>query len=231
MKRGPAAVRFDRVGGRSLPIPIYHITHIDNLARIIQPGGLWCDTERVRQGFNCVGIAHENLKARRSHTRVRGRTGRDIAAGGVLSDYVPFYFANRSPMLYSIHRGNVAGYTGRQEDVIYLVSAVETAVAGEWSWCFTDGHAVEAVTEFLIGTEHLNKIDWGVIKAQTWYNTPDFPDRRRRKQAEFLIHGSVPWSWIHRIGVVDQGRSRRVREIIAGAQHQPEITIEPGWYY
>ena len=51
-----------------MPIPIYHITNIDNLARIVQTGGLWCDAERVRQGFACIGIAHENLKARRERT-------------------------------------------------------------------------------------------------------------------------------------------------------------------
>ncbi|QEH31710.1 hypothetical protein OJF2_01750 [Aquisphaera giovannonii] len=214
-----------------MPTLIHHITNIDNLARIVQTGGLWCDAERVRQRFECVGIAHESLKQRRGRTAVRDRTGRAIAAGGVLADYVPFYFANRSPMLYSIHRGNVVGYAGGQENVVYLVSTVETAVAGDRAWCFTDGHAVEAMTEFLIGAEHLNKIDWDTVRAWKWYNTPEDPDRKRRKQAEFLIHGSVPWTWIHRIGVVDQGRSQRVREIIAGAAHQPEVTIEPDWYY
>ena len=74
-----------------------------NLARIVQTDGLWCDAERVRQGFDCVGIAHERLKERRARTPVRNRAGQTVAAGGVLADYVPFYFANRSPMLYSIH--------------------------------------------------------------------------------------------------------------------------------
>lgn len=214
-----------------MPIPIYHITNIDNLPRIIQTGGLWCDAERLRQGFECVGIAHESLKQRRARTPVRDRGGEAVAAGGVLADYVPFYFASRSPMLYSIHRGNVVGYAGGQANVVYLVVSIEQAVAGDRAWCFTDGHAVEAMTEFLTDTEHLNTIDWGAVRAQIWYNTPDDPDRKRRKQAEFLIHGSVPWDWIHRIGVIDQGRSQRVREIIAGAPHQPEVTIEPGWYY
>jgi hypothetical protein len=44
-----------------MPTPIYHITHGRNLSRIIQTGGLWCDAERIRQGFECVGTAHERL--------------------------------------------------------------------------------------------------------------------------------------------------------------------------
>lgn len=162
---------------------------------------------------------------------VRDRAGRAIAAGGVLADYVPFYFANRSPMLYSIHRGNVVGYAGGQANVIYLVSTVETAVAGDRAWCFTDGHAVEAITEYYATTERLDIIDWEVIGARYWSNTEDDLDRKRRKQAEFLVHGYFPWDWFHRIGVIDQGRSQRVREIIAEALHQPEVTIESGWYY
>ena len=83
---------------------IYHITHIDNLPRIIQTKGLWCDAERQRQRFNSIGIAHERLKDRRDRKAVSGDPG------GRLADYVPYYFANRSPMLYSIHTGFVEGY-------------------------------------------------------------------------------------------------------------------------
>jgi len=214
-----------------LPTPIYHITNINNLPRIIQTGGLWCDTERVQQGFDCVGIAHENLKQRRARTPVRNRAGLVIAAGGVLSDYVPFYIANRSPMLFSIHRGQVVGYDGGQGDVIYLVSLVEQALVGNRSWCFTDGHAVEAMSEFYENAEHLDKIDWEVIRARYWSDTQEDPDRKRRKQAEFLIHQSVPWRWFHCVGVIDHRRAQQVREIIAGAGHQPEVVVQPGWYY
>lgn len=214
-----------------MPTPIYHITNIDNLARIVQTGGLWCDAERARQGFACTGIAHEHLKERRARKPVRDRAGRAVAAGGVLADYVPFYFANRSPMLYSIHRGNVVGYAGGQANVVHLVSTVETVVAGDRPWCFTDGHAVEAMTEFHAKTERLDRIDWAVIGATYWSNTEDDLDRKRRKQAEFLVHGSVPWNWFHCIGVIDQGRSQQVREVIAEAAHLPIVTIEPGWYY
>ncbi len=214
-----------------MPTPIYHITNIDNLARIIQTGGLWCDAERVRQGFACVGIAHADLKVRRARRPVRNRAGQAVAAGGVLADYVPFYITNRSPMLFSIHTRYVVGYAGEQADVIYLVSSVEQAVAGNRPWCFTDGHAVEAMTDFFTDTGHLDKIDWAVIRSWSWKNREDDPDRKRRKQAEFLVHGSFPWEWIYRIGVIAQRRAQRVTEIIAEADHQPEVVIEPDWYY
>ena len=51
-------------------------------------------------------------------------------------------------MLLAIHKRCVPAYQGGQADVVYLVSSVETVARSDRVWCFTDGHAVEAVTEF-----------------------------------------------------------------------------------
>jgi hypothetical protein len=98
---------------------IYHITHLRNLADIIAVGQLWCDSKMAAQNRACVGIAHQHIKERRARKAIK------IPPGGFVADYVPFYFAPRSPMLYTIHQGNVAGYDGGQAKVVYLVSSVE----------------------------------------------------------------------------------------------------------
>jgi hypothetical protein len=202
---------------------IYHITHLNNLERIIQANGPWCDAERVRQQFESVGIAHQTLKDRRARTVV--------AVGGTLADYVPFYFANRSPMLYSIHTGYVAGYDSGQKDIIYLLSTVERIAQGDRRWCFTDGHAVEALTQFFCDTAGLNQVDWAVIDHWSWKNTDQDPDRKRRKQAEFLIHLSLPWDWIEGIGVIDAAVGKKVATVTAKAKHKPPIIVQPKRYY
>jgi hypothetical protein len=216
-----------------MAILIYHITHVKNLARIIQTEGLWCDAERLRQGFGSVGIAHQSLKDRRARTPVRSRDGHSIAAGGMLADYVPFYFANRSPMLFSIKTGHVAGYDGAQSGVVYLVTSVERVARGDRRWCFTDGHAVEAMTEFFDCADALNKVDWVVVKSWSWKNTEADPDRKRREQAEFLVHGSAPWNWIEQIGVYNGSVRRAVQEVLAAEQpsHQPPVSVQAKWYY
>ncbi|GAC1318010.1 MAG: toxin-antitoxin system toxin DarT [Isosphaeraceae bacterium] len=215
-----------------LSTPSYHISHLDNLAGILQSGGLWCDAERIRLGFESRRIAYEHLKERRSRTHVRNRRGKSVAAGGVLADYVPFYFANRSPMLYVIYKGSVPGYIGGQSDVVYLTSTVERIKACNCHCCFTDGHAVENPTDFFEEAELLpSRVDWDVIQDPIWHNRDDDPDRKRRKQAECLIHRSVSWDWFDRIGVIDQRRASLVQEIIAEAKHQPKVVIEPRWYY
>ena len=79
--------------------PIYHITPIDNLPGIIKAGGLFCD--RDAKNIQFVSIGHRNIKERRLRKKV------PCEPGGVIADYVPFYFAPRSPMLFTINKGNV----------------------------------------------------------------------------------------------------------------------------
>jgi hypothetical protein len=211
--------------------PIYHITHISNLAKIVAENALVCDDEAERRGLCNQSIAYSELKERRRIRQVEKLFFGHVAAGGVLSDYVPFYFANRSPMLYAIHTGQVPQFQGKQNDVVYLVSSAESVAASGCPWCFTNGHAVEGVTEFYDDLKDLPQVNWAVINSWSWKNTLSEPDRKRLKQAEFLVHRSCPWTLVERIGVLNQSIAAQVREIIAGAAHQPAVTIEPNWYY
>jgi ssDNA thymidine ADP-ribosyltransferase, DarT len=210
---------------------IYHITHLDNLPRILTEGGLVCDTESERRELCAQSIAHATLKERRARTSVEKNDGSSIAAGGVLADYVPFYFTNRSPMLYAIHRGAVVGYNGGQSSVIYLVSSVETVAATKMPWCFTDGHAVEEVSEFYDRVADLNQIDSNLMQNWSWQNTLSDPDRKRRKQAEFLVHQQFPWRHVTQISVINQATATQVKALIQANEHQPRVTVEPKWYY
>jgi hypothetical protein len=134
-------------------------------------------------------------------------------------------------MLYSIHRGNVAGYSGDQSEVVYLVSSVERVTNGGRSWCFTDGHAVMDLSVFYERISDLVKVDWDLMKSWKWGDTDDDPDRKRRKQAEFLVHRSFPWSWIEHVGVIDEAMATRVGWIVSEAKHQPPVSIQRRWYY
>jgi ssDNA thymidine ADP-ribosyltransferase, DarT len=90
---------------------VYHITYIENLASIVRAGQLDCDNGCVAAAIEPVSIAYSSLKEQRARTEVT------VASGGTLADYVPFYYAPRSPMLYTIWRGNVIEYAGSQDDI------------------------------------------------------------------------------------------------------------------
>ena len=88
---------------RPQPTFVVHFTSVDHLGSIATEG-LLADTGAQAQGVLEVEIGNTDIKARRARREV------PVAPNGVVADYVPFYFAPRSPMMYSIHRGNVPTY-------------------------------------------------------------------------------------------------------------------------
>ena len=209
-----------------MPIEIYHITHINNLHSILQSGGLIAKSKQKQQQINYTDIAHQSIQGKRATKQV------PCGAGGGLHDYIPFYFAPRSPMLFSIHKGNVESYPGGQDPVIHLVSEAEVVKASEIPFVFTDGHAIMAYSDFFDDLELLEeKIDWELMESKYWSETRDDPDRKRRRQAEFLIYKFCPWKLIRKIGVINSYVRIEVQEIIQEVDHQPPIKVYFNWYY
>lgn len=204
---------------------IYHITHVRNLPSIIRAGGMFCDTTMNSHNVEHVGIAHNHIKARRAKRVV------ELPPHGTLADFVPFYFAPRSPMLYSINGGYVDGYSEGQGAVLHLVSSVETVLKAARDYVFTDGHAELVISRFFKDTSDLSKVDWAIMKERYWNDTMDDNDRKRRRQAEFLVHDFFPWELVERIGVIDAGMQSQVESIMSTARHRPVVEVRRAWYY
>lgn len=204
---------------------LYHITHIENLPAILGAGGLWCDRQRIAKGLTPVGIAHQHIKDRRAHRRV------PCCRGGTLADYVPLYFAPRSPMLYAIHTGFVTGYQGGQQDVVHLVTSAERIEKSGLPFAFTDGHAEIHISEFFTELQELSHVDMQIMTARIWKDTQDDGDRKRRRQAEFLVYDFLPWSLFGAIGVANARMEARVNGTLASASHKPSVVVRRDWYY
>ena len=208
-----------------MPLLIYHITHLDNLAAIVQCGGLLSNTLLQRRNQPFRDISFGNIQDRRASKTV------PCAAKGVLHDYVPFYFAPRSPMLYTIHRGNVPNYQGGQAAVLHLVTTVEAVSESELVFTFTDGHAVMDYSDFYEDLDNLRMIDWEVMESKYWADRDDDPNRKCKRQAEFLIHNSFPWGLIQEIGVINQSVRAEVCQILQQVNDFTPVHIYPNWYY
>lgn len=204
---------------------IYHITHIDNLASIINAGGLWSDAERIKQNFGTCEIGYANIKQRRLCRAV------PLAAGGFVGDYVPFYFGPRSPMLFTINRRNTT-YQGGQDPIVHLVTTTTLAQATGFPFCFTDGHAEMGMACFSDDLNNLgNHVDLPLMTQKYWNDTDNDPTQKFRRQAEFLVHRSFPWDRIVEIGVIDDAMAREVNEVLKGAPHTPNVAVKRNWYY
>lgn len=125
----------------------------------------------------------------------------------------------------------IPGYSEGQGKVIHLVASAETIRDAELGFVFTDGHAVMAMSSFYDDLADLDRIDWAVMESKFWNDTLEDGDRKRRRQAEFLVHQYLPWDQIHAIGVLNTTAKAEVEAIIIEQSHQPPVIIRRTWYY
>lgn len=64
-----------------------------------------------------------------------------------------------------------------------------------------------------------------------WRDTVADGDRKRRRQAEFLVHRTFPWTAVIEIGVMSEAMEDAVRGALVGAAHAPKVAIQKSWYY
>ena len=218
------------------PTPVFHITAIDNLASIARAGALFSKTRAGAQGLAPASIAYQHIQGRRALRNI------PFTPGGILHDYVPFYFAPRSPMLYTINQGNVPNCAYRQDDIAHLVSSAQQIAGCGRPFVFSDIHAALDYARFFGNLGELNEIEWQIFFEEPrldgyciyWQNrhTPAHHARRlETRQAEFLVCEHVPLSVLREIGVRTKECETRVRAALAAGDWRPIIRVMPGWYY
>lgn len=211
---------------RPIPTSVCHFTHIDHLAAIVEHG-LLCDSRARAAGHLTTEAGEPRIKAQRAKRTVKA------GSGGVVADYVPFYFHSRSPMLYSIRHGGVPTFTGDAHDLVYLRSSVETLIDFGLPLVFTDRNAT---LEICRHTDQLGEldglVDWQVMRAKMWNNTGQYPDRVERRMAECLVHDRVPWEAFTEISVYDAAREQRVLAVLDRVGgHRPPVSVVPKAYF
>ena len=174
-----------------------------------------------------VNIGDEALIAQ------RGEFNLPIAPGGVLLDYVPFYFGGCSPMLLNIKTGYRGIQQRSQSEIIYLCTHIDDIVKTCPEWCFTDGHAKDKLTTYYNQLDELSQIDWDTVTNKYWSNTPEDPDKMRRKQAEFLVKAYVPTACFSGVIVHDEAASVRAGQIMSNVGITLPIFIDKNhkFYY
>ncbi len=119
---------------------IFRITHIANVPWILDHG-LHCRNTAERDP-NYVEIGNLELIEKRTSRHV------PIAPGGVLSDYIPFYFTPHSPMLYNIKTGYQGLAKRPMSDIVIVISSLPSLVRMGIPFVFTDRHAYLQMASF-----------------------------------------------------------------------------------
>jgi ssDNA thymidine ADP-ribosyltransferase, DarT len=221
----------------SNPTRLFHITAIANLPKILAAGALLSKNAGAAVGINYQNIAHGGAQGTRAIRAVRN------PPGGVVHDYVPFYFAPRSPMLFAINSGRVSGCDWRQPDIVHIETTVQNVVALERPFVFYDRNATLAFSEPFTDLADLDlAVAWDLLTeapqldgfCKYWRSDaskPRYAERMERRQAEFLVKVELPLSAITRIGVIDVARQTQVQAILDRAGVKLSVVAMPDWYF
>lgn len=207
---------------------IYHITHVDNLSRVIADSGPSSDAVMIARGGPAVAVGMSSIKQRRLH-ELQVKCQLETFVG----EYVPFYFCPRSIMLYLLHRGNhpELTYRGGQGPIVHLVADLRAVCA--WAdaegrrWAFSLSNAGARYTEFRCSLDDLGDVDWDAVANDDFRSS----EVKEGKQAEFLVYEFLAWELVQEIGVHSEDVAAQVRAILAGVPHAPPVIVRREWYF
>lgn len=214
---------------------IFHMASIGNLESIVRCEKLKSKNGMSKTGTSFINIAYNDIQELRAKVLIPGTNDN-------LHDYVPFMFAPRSPMLYTLAQGNVTESEEKnQKNFIYLVSNVNKVK--DLDFVFTDYHAILRYTTFYKDLNDLCYIDWDVIfddppihggycrYFQSRVDNQKYIKRRDTRQAEFLIKDEFPLSYLAEIAVFDQMAKDIVESILRRYNIIIDVSVIREWYF
>jgi len=213
------------------PTWLFHITAIDNLSPIFESGAL--------KAKNLLSVSYRDI-AEGSIQNTRSGNMILIAPGGTIHDYVPFYFAPRSPMLCSIHnkRSDVD-----QSEIVHMVTSAQLIHELRLPYVFFDGHAIMKLSRPFNDIQHLSEIQWRLIMendsrykipggyCKYFHDTEKTPDRMRVRMAEFLVKEKLDCQHLKYIVVMTEEKAVEVKSILARHDMNIEVQAIPEWYF
>lgn len=205
-------------------IYLYRIAHKDNLDFILESGKL-TSPSHTDCDPNYIGIGDSTLIGSRSTKLI------NIEPNGNFTDYVAFYFGIRSPMLYAIQKGFNNVTQRNPQEIIYLVTNLENITGNECQYVFTDGHGYHSMSQFFNDENNLEEVDWNTVNLSHWTDTEDDPDRKRRKQAEFLVFDELPLTALVAVVVYDETTKNEILTKFAAHNFTCNVIVKPNWYY
>jgi hypothetical protein len=202
---------------------IFRIVHVENLPWILDHG-LHCRNSD-QQDLNYVNIGNAELIDKRARRLV------PIPPGGVLSDYVPFYFTPFSIMMFNIKTGH-GGITRRNNsEIVILVSSIPRLRERGIPVVFTNQHAYPVDTEFFDDPADLRRIDWALLHSRDFKTSYDDPGKQVRYQAEALVHRHVPLDALAGIGCQNAAVQGRLHSMIESRGLNVTVKSTPQWYF
>lgn len=201
---------------------IWRIVHRDNVPWILR-NGIHCRNSPL-QDPHYVNIGSTELIDKRARHPV------PIAPGGVLNDYVPFYFTPFSVMMRNILSGR--GVPQRSNDeIVILVSSLHRVQACGLPFLFTDCHAYYEWADFYSDLKDLDKINWPLLQRRDFKRDPEDPLKFEQYQAEALVHRHVPLEALLGIVCYTSQQQATLEQQVKALNLNLKVHAKPQWYF
>lgn len=202
---------------------IWRIVHRDNVPWILE-NGLFAGNSNTRCP-NWISIGNPELTDKRSARQV------PIAPGGVLNDYVPFYFTPFSVMMKNIHSGWGGIKKRDNAEIVILVSSLFHLKKKGLKFIFTDSHAYYQWSNYYDDLKDLDKISWEILQKRDFKRDDNNPAKFERYQAEALVHEHCPIDGL--LGMVCY--TQKLSDNLGLLAQQRGLSLKaharPNWYF
>jgi hypothetical protein len=184
------------------------LAHLDDLPDI------------VGRGLEPASAAANRIIADR--LRDRGATTVPHSGDRALTEFVPFQLAPGAPMLRTL-----APHSPALHELVYLPVRLDAVLDSGAPWWIYDGSPTDPLSVCGTGPAAARLVDRTVLTAADAADTADDEDRTRRRAAELLVAGTVPFDHVPRIVVA----SDTVRAHVTARVHPPvPVEVVPDWY-
>lgn len=202
----------------------------------------------------CHQTSYQNLVA------LRGTSAFTLPGGGVVNDYVPFYFSPITAFSFTINRGNVdvvsplgvnLGKSSATQRAFFVFSVDKLSAAGLYL-CFSDV-ALNSLAPIPTVVDNLAQlqthVSWdlfdesplsgriseiGYSGACSWFHNRPSPARHQirstKRMAECLVRNSVPISLTECIVVENALVGRQIEAAIAASPYKIPVYVKPGCF-
>lgn len=199
---------------------IFRITHRDNVEWILDHG-LHCASSSLQDpGF--VPIGSTDVIEKRKERRVDSRP---------LTDYVPFYFTPRTPMLYNIVTGREGVKKRERSEIVILVSSLHELERHGVEFLFTDRNAAIRLARYTSEIADLREwLPWKDLQRSDFKRDSERPDKLERYMAEALAHRHVPVEALRGLVCYDEGTESTLAAAAAARDLPLKIFVRRDWY-
>jgi len=208
---------------------IYHVTHISNLAAILETGALLADASHALETRPVVDISSDDVREARRTMELPGDDGLTVA------DYVPFFLSPHAAVWDAIRARSgdprlvLDAHGSDAYDFVIFVSTVQKVIDVHAAFidefpavvALADGDAAEAATRVVATSDGVERM---LVRLRA------DPDSDALLHAELLVQESFPLAMITLLGVANDRVRDTVRGILATSSYRPKVAVYPPWF-